>query len=143
MGKLALDALAGPVEEVNRRPEQVFEVGLQPRIAEHVEQGVKDRGQRRLNEGLFREWPRIGLVLERAMANPFQHYGNCGSDVQRRQRDGGSSGETQDVGRDDRQKLDGARNRAPVRDFGGASEEAKFVRRRILCRRIERLSPLS
>lgn len=49
------------------------------------------------------------------------------SQAQRRQGDGGSSGEKWNVKRDDRQELDGTRSGAPVRDFGGSSKEAKLV----------------
>ncbi|MBB3165457.1 hypothetical protein FHS25_005966 [Rhizobium laguerreae] len=66
--QLALDALAGPVEEVDHRPEQVFEIRLEPRVAKHLEQGVEDCGQRRLNNRLFRERPWIGFVLEGPVA---------------------------------------------------------------------------
>ncbi len=66
--ELALDALAGAVEEIDRRPEQIFEIGFQPRVAEHLEHGVEHRSQRRLNDRLLGEWTRVWFVLESAMA---------------------------------------------------------------------------
>ncbi len=44
--ELALDALAGAMEEIGDRPEQVFEIGLQAGVAENFGEGVEDRGDR-------------------------------------------------------------------------------------------------
>ncbi len=63
--EFALDTFAGSVEEIGDRPEQIFEIRFQPRVAEHLDQGVEDRGQRRLDNRLFRKRARIGLVLKR------------------------------------------------------------------------------
>lgn len=52
--KFALDTLARAVEEIDRRPEKVFEIRLQPRVAEHFEHRGKHRGQRRLDHWLLR-----------------------------------------------------------------------------------------
>src|SRR6202040_3403626 len=42
--ELALDAVDGAVKEVDGRPEQIFEVRFEPRIAQGRDQGVEDVG---------------------------------------------------------------------------------------------------
>ncbi len=64
----ALHAVGGTVEEVDRGPEQVFEVGLQARVAQRGDQGVEDVGDGAADDLGFGERPGVGLVLEGAMA---------------------------------------------------------------------------
>ena len=66
--EFALDAVDGAVEEIDGRPEQVLEVGLEPRIAEGRDQGVEDVGEGAGDGVAFGKRPRIGLVVEGAVA---------------------------------------------------------------------------
>jgi hypothetical protein len=60
----ALHPVGGPVEEVYRGPEQVFEVGFEARIAECGDQGVENVGYGAADEFRFRQGAMVGLVLE-------------------------------------------------------------------------------
>ena len=42
--ELALDAVRGAVEEIDRGPEQILEIGLEARVAERRDQRVEDVG---------------------------------------------------------------------------------------------------
>ena len=64
----ALHAVGGTVEEVDRGPEQVFEVGFQACVTQRGDQGVKDVGDGATDDLGFGERPGVGLVLEGAMA---------------------------------------------------------------------------
>ena len=66
--EFALDAVDGAVEEIDGRPEQVLEVGLEPRIAQSRDQGVEDVGEGAGDGVAFGKRPRIGLVVEGAVA---------------------------------------------------------------------------
>ena len=64
---------AGAVEEIDGRPQQVFEIGLEPGVAEHAGEGFEDRRQgRRWIDRLVGQRPRVRLVLVRAMAVHLQ-----------------------------------------------------------------------
>ncbi len=66
--EFALDPVGGAVEEVDRRPEQVLEVGFEAGVAQRRDQGVEDVGDG-AGDGLgFGQRSRVGLVLERAIA---------------------------------------------------------------------------
>ena len=56
------------MEQIDGRPEQILEIGLQPRFTEHFEQGIEDRRQRHLDDRLFRQGSRVGFVLEGAIS---------------------------------------------------------------------------
>ena len=66
--EFALDPVDGAVEEIDGRPEQVLEVGLEPRVAEGRDQGVEDVGEGAGDGVAFGKRPRIGLVVEGAVA---------------------------------------------------------------------------
>ncbi|KXF77127.1 hypothetical protein ATN84_25630 [Paramesorhizobium deserti] len=66
--ELALDAFAGAVEQIDRRPQQVFDIGFQPRVTKHLGECIEDRGQRGLDDWLLGQRARIWPVLEGAMA---------------------------------------------------------------------------
>ena len=66
--EFALDAVGGAVEEIDGRPEQVLEVGLEPRVAEGRDQGVEDVGDGAGDGVAFGKRPRIGLVVEGTVA---------------------------------------------------------------------------
>jgi hypothetical protein len=66
--EFALYAVGGAVEEIDGRPEQVLEVGLEPRITESRDQGVEDVGEGAGDGVAFGKGPWIGLVVEGAVA---------------------------------------------------------------------------
>src|ERR1700689_4483416 len=66
--EFALDAVDGAVEEIDGRPEQVVEVGLEPRIAESRDQDGEDVGEGAGDRAAFGKRPRIRLVVEGAVA---------------------------------------------------------------------------
>ena len=66
--EFALDAVGGAVEEVDGRPEQVLEVGFEPRVAQGRDQGVEDVGDGAGDGVAFGKRPRVGLVVEGAVA---------------------------------------------------------------------------
>ena len=66
--ELALDPVGGAVEEVDRRPEQVVEVGFEARVGERRDQGVEDVGDGAGDGVGFGQRPWIGLVLEGTVA---------------------------------------------------------------------------
>ena len=66
--ELALDAGDGAVEEVDGRPEQLFEVGLEARVAQCGDERVEDVGDGAGDRLRLRQRPRIGFVAERPVA---------------------------------------------------------------------------
>ena len=70
--ELALDAVDGAVEEVDEGPEQVVEIGLEAGVGERRDERVEDVGERRLRRLGLGQRPRIGLVLEGAVAVELQ-----------------------------------------------------------------------
>ena len=70
--ELALYAVDGAVEEIDGRPEQVVEIGFEARVGERRDQRVEDVGDSAGDGVGFRQRPRIGLVLERAMSMELQ-----------------------------------------------------------------------
>ena len=66
--EFALDAVDGAVEEIDGRPEQVVEVGFEARVAQGRDQGVEDVGDGACDGVAFGKRPRIGLVVEGAVA---------------------------------------------------------------------------
>ena len=66
--ELALDPVGRAVEEVDGRPEQVLEVGLEAGVAQRGDEGVEDVGDGAGDDLAFGKRPRIGLVLEGTVA---------------------------------------------------------------------------
>ena len=66
--QLAFDPAGGAVEEVDRRPEQIFEVGFEAGVGQGCNQGVEDVGDGAGDRARFGQWPRVGFVLEGAVA---------------------------------------------------------------------------
>ena len=66
--ELALDAGSAAVEEIDSRPEQVLEVGLEASVAQCGDEGVEDVGEGACTGLRERQWPRIGFVLARPIA---------------------------------------------------------------------------
>jgi hypothetical protein len=63
-----VNAIGRAVEEIDRRPQQVLKVGLEACVTERRDQGVEHVGDSAADGAGFREWPRIGLVLERSVS---------------------------------------------------------------------------
>ncbi len=63
--ELAADAVDAAMEEVDQRPEQVGQVGLQARLAEARDECVEDVGDGAGEAIRIGQWPRVGLVGER------------------------------------------------------------------------------
>ena len=66
--EFALDPVGGAVDEIDSRPEQIFEVGFEASVAQGDDEGVED-----VEDGAgdclgFGQRSRVGLVLERAIA---------------------------------------------------------------------------
>ena len=66
--EFALDPAGGAVEEVHSRPEQVFEVRFEASVGERHHEGVEDVGDAAGDDVAFGKRPRVGFVLERAVA---------------------------------------------------------------------------
>ena len=66
--ELAFDPVGGAVEEIDGRPEQVFEVGFEARVAQRRDEGVEDVGDGAGDGVGFGQRSRIGLVLEGTVA---------------------------------------------------------------------------
>jgi hypothetical protein len=60
--------VGGAVKKVDGRPEQVFEVGFEARVAEGGDQGVENIGDGAPDVFGFRQGAMVGLVLERPVA---------------------------------------------------------------------------
>ncbi len=54
----------GAVEQVDRRPEQVLEVGFEARVAQSRDQGVEDVGDSARDGVAFGKRSRVRLVVE-------------------------------------------------------------------------------
>ena len=67
-----LDAVCGAVKEVDRRPEQVLEIGFEPRVVQRGDEGVEDVGDGASDRLAFGQRPRIGLVVEGTVAKELQ-----------------------------------------------------------------------
>ena len=66
--EFAFDPADGAVEEIDGRPEQIFEVGFEAGVAKGGDEGVEDVGDG-AGDGLgFGQRSRVGLVLEGAIA---------------------------------------------------------------------------
>ena len=70
--ELALDAVAGAMEEVHRRPEQVLEIGFDAGVRQRRDEGVEDVGERASDGVLIGQGTRIRLVLMRMIAVDLQ-----------------------------------------------------------------------
>ena len=66
--EFALDPGVGAVEEIDGRPQQVFEVGLEAGVAQGRDQGVEDVSDDACDGAGFGQRPRVRLVLEGAIA---------------------------------------------------------------------------
>ena len=66
--KFALDPIGGPVEDIDRRPEQVVEIGFEAGVLQRRNQGVENIGNGTGNAVPFGQRPWVGFVLEGAIA---------------------------------------------------------------------------
>ena len=66
--EFALDASNGAVEEIDGRPEQLFEVGFEAGVAQCGDEGVEDVGDGASDHVRFWQRPRVWFVLEGTMA---------------------------------------------------------------------------
>ena len=66
--ELAFDPCGGTVEQVDGRPQQVFQVRFEAGIAQSGDQGVEDVGDGSGDGGAVGQRPGIGFVLEGAVA---------------------------------------------------------------------------
>jgi hypothetical protein len=66
--EFAFDPLAGAMEEVDGRPQQVAEVGLEARVLQTGNQGVEDVGDGTGHTIAFGQRAGIGFILEGAVA---------------------------------------------------------------------------
>jgi hypothetical protein len=66
--EIALHAVGSAVEEIDGRPQQVLEVGLEAGVTQRRDERVEDVGHGAPDGGGFRQRPGVGLVLERTMA---------------------------------------------------------------------------
>jgi hypothetical protein len=60
--EFALDATHGKVEEIDGRPEQAFEIGLNPRVRERCDKGIEDIRDGAGDAITFGQWPHVGFV---------------------------------------------------------------------------------
>ena len=56
------------MEEIDRGPEQVLEIGLKPGVGQRGDKSIEDVGQSCLDGAVLGQRARIGLVLARAVA---------------------------------------------------------------------------
>jgi hypothetical protein len=70
--ELALDPVDSAMEDINRRPEQVFEVGFKSRVAQGGNEGVEDVCDSATDCLGFGQLSRIRFVLERTVAEELQ-----------------------------------------------------------------------
>ena len=66
--EFALDPFDGTVEEIDRRPEQILEVGFEASIAQGDDERVEDVGDGACDSLGFGQRSQVGLVLEGAIA---------------------------------------------------------------------------
>jgi hypothetical protein len=71
----ALRAVGGAVEEIDRAPEELFEVGFKARVGERGDERIEDVGERRTNRPLLGQGARVGFVLARPVAVELEHRG--------------------------------------------------------------------
>jgi len=64
----ALHAIDGAVKEIDRRPEQTFEVGFKAGVGQRHHEGIKDIGDAACEDMRFGKRPRIGFILKRTVA---------------------------------------------------------------------------
>ena len=70
--ELAVDAGRHAVEDIGGGPEQVFQVGFEPRVAESDDEGVEDIRDRAFDGAGAWQGPRIGVVGKRSMSEELQ-----------------------------------------------------------------------
>jgi hypothetical protein len=70
--ELALYALSGAVKKVDRRPQQVLEIGFESCVTERRDQRIEDVGHGASDGVGFRQRPGVGSVLERTMAEELE-----------------------------------------------------------------------
>jgi hypothetical protein len=70
--ELALHAVGGAVEQIDRRPQEVGEVGFETRVRQRRNQRVEDVGDRAGDDVGFGQRPRVWLVLEWTVAIELQ-----------------------------------------------------------------------
>jgi hypothetical protein len=66
--EFAFDPASGAVEDVDGRPEQIFEVGFEAGVRQRYDEGVEDVGDRASDDLGFGQGPRIRFVPEGAVA---------------------------------------------------------------------------
>jgi hypothetical protein len=70
--EVALDAADGAVKEVDRRPQQIFEVGFEACVGERGDKRIENVGDGAADGLGFGQRSRVGLVLERTVAVELQ-----------------------------------------------------------------------
>jgi hypothetical protein len=70
--ELALHAINGAVEEVDRRPQQVVEILLEACLTQRRDQRVEDVGDSASDYIGFGQWPLVGLALEGTVTVKFE-----------------------------------------------------------------------
>src|SRR5208282_6031789 len=70
--------IGGAVEEVDRRPQQLVEVGLEPGVAQGRDEGVEDVGERALDPMFLGQGTGVGLVPMGAIAEELQRVDDAG-----------------------------------------------------------------
>ena len=70
--EVAFDPVDRAVEEIDRGPEEVVEVGLEARLRQRRDEGVENVGDRSGGGAGFRQGPRVGFVGEGAIAEELQ-----------------------------------------------------------------------
>jgi hypothetical protein len=76
--EMALNLRCGAVEQADRRPEEIPEVGLEARVAQDCDEGVGNVGQDAFDGALIGQGTGIGLVLIGAMAVELQLLEDAG-----------------------------------------------------------------
>jgi hypothetical protein len=75
--ELALDPADGAMEEIDRRPNQIFEVGFETSIGERRDERVENVGDRAGSDVGVGQGPWIRLVLKRAVAIELEFSENA------------------------------------------------------------------
>ena len=62
--ELAFNPLGGAVEQIDRRPEQIVEIGLEPGLGERADQRIEDVGDGAGDAVALGKRARVGFVLD-------------------------------------------------------------------------------